>query len=232
MVNKQFINGTWIESDSDTTTEVRNPANLEQVTGVWPQGNQTDARRAIGAASAAYPKWKVIPSIQRADLFRKVMSAMDRRRDEIARMITAENGKPATREGYLAYQVREPLGVVSVICPWNYPFSVPARKIPPALMSGNTVVLKPAGLTPGVGKIFAELFEEAGFPPGVINVVVGGGSTVGAEFTKAPEVRAISFTGSHRGWSADSPGSCQLNEAYATRDGRQERAGGACRCRL
>lgn len=88
------------------------------------------------------------------------------------------------------------MGVVSVICPWNYPFSVPSRKVTPALMAGNTVVFKPAGLTPGVGRAFVALFEEAGFPPGVINMVVGGGSTVGAEFTSAKEIRAISFTGS------------------------------------
>jgi alpha-ketoglutaric semialdehyde dehydrogenase len=227
VVGKQFINGEWIESSAPGSTEVRNPANLDEVVGVWPDGDRVDARRAVAAASATFPSWKAMPAIRRADLLKRVLSAMDRRRDEIARAITMENGKtlkdshaevqssyreleyqiaegvrlpgemrPANRKGIMAYQVRVPLGVVSVICPWNYPFSVPCRKVPPALMAGNTVVMKPSGLTPGVGKLFVELFEEAGFPPGVINMVCGGGSTVGAELTTAPEIRAISFTGS------------------------------------
>ena len=108
------------------------------------------------------------------------------------------NGKstPSIREGILAYDVRRPLGVVSVISPWNFPFNVPCRKITPALMAGNTVVFKPSSLTPRTGELFVDLLHEAGFPPGVINFVTGGGSTVGTKLATAPQARALSFTGS------------------------------------
>ena len=103
---------------------------------------------------------------------------------------------PSIREGVFTYSVRRPLGVVSVISPWNFPFNVPARKITPALMSGNTCVFKPASLTPLTGMLFVELFHDAGFPPGVINFVTGGGSEVGNALVTSPDIRAISFTGS------------------------------------
>ncbi len=227
MTERQYINGAWIQSHGREVFEQRNPARLSEVTGVWPQGDIHDARAAIDAAGAAYPQWKALPAIRRADLLRAVLAAMDRRREEIARIITAENGKPmkdsraevqsayremefqigegvrlsgvtrpTARPGVFAYEKREPLGVVSVIAPWNFPFNVPGRKATPALMAGNTVVFKPASLTPRVGKVFVELFDEAGVPPGVINMVVGPGSTVGAEFTSSPHIRAVSFTGS------------------------------------
>ena len=103
---------------------------------------------------------------------------------------------PSSRAGVFAFSIREPLGVVSIITPWNFPWNVPGRKCTPALMAGNTVVFKPASLTPGVGRIFAELFVEAGLPPGVLNFVTGGGGTVGREMVENPAVKAVSFTGS------------------------------------
>jgi acyl-CoA reductase-like NAD-dependent aldehyde dehydrogenase len=103
---------------------------------------------------------------------------------------------PSERDGVLAYVVRQPLGVVSVLCPWNFPFNVPCRKCTPALMAGNTVVMKPSSLTPRTGALFVQLFEEAGIPPGVINCVTGDGSTVGDELVRHPAIRAVSFTGS------------------------------------
>ncbi|MBI2842905.1 MAG: aldehyde dehydrogenase family protein [Armatimonadetes bacterium] len=103
---------------------------------------------------------------------------------------------PSEREGVFAYSFRQPLGVVSIISPWNFPFNVPGRKCTPALMAGNTLVLKPASLTPRTGVCFVEAFEEAGLPPGVINLVTGDGSTVGDELVINPKIRAISFTGS------------------------------------
>lgn len=99
-------------------------------------------------------------------------------------------------DGTLAYIIRRPLGVVSIIAPWNFPFSVPGRKCVPALMAGNTVVLKPASLTPRTAVCFVRLFDEAGIPPGVINLVTGDGRTVGGELVANPKVKAISFTGS------------------------------------
>ena len=103
---------------------------------------------------------------------------------------------PSSERGVFAYSTRRPLGVVSIIAPWNFPIVVPGRKIAPALMAGNTVVFKPASLTPRTGHLFAEFFEAAGLPTGVFNFLTGGGSTVGHELTTHPAIRAVSFTGS------------------------------------
>ena len=103
---------------------------------------------------------------------------------------------PSASDATLAYVVRRPLGVVSVIAPWNFPFSVLGRKCVPALMAGNTVVLKPSSLTPGIGVRFAGLVEKAGIPAGVLNLVTGDGQTAGDELVAHPRVRAVSFTGS------------------------------------
>ncbi len=103
---------------------------------------------------------------------------------------------PAEREGVFAYSIRQPLGVVSVISPWNFPFNVICRKCVPALMGGNTVVLKPASLTPRTASFFVEALVEAGLPRGVLNFITGPGSTAGDELVVNPAIRAISFTGS------------------------------------
>ena len=103
---------------------------------------------------------------------------------------------PSAQEGVLAYSTRRPLGVVGVIAPWNFPFNVPVRKCVPALISGNTCVLKPAYLTPGTGAAFVKLFEDAGLPAGVLNFVTGNGSVTGKALVTSPKVKAISFTGS------------------------------------
>ncbi len=226
-MNKHYIAGRWVAPLAGGVSEHRNPADLDEVTGAWPDGSVEDVARAIEAAKEAFPQWRATPPIQRGDRFLALLSAMERRREEIARLITLENGKtlkdsraevqsslremqhqvaegvrmlgsihPSTKPDVLAYEKREPLGVVGIISPWNFPFNVPCRKGTPALMAGNSCILKPSGLTPGVGAILAELFEEAEFPPGVFNVVFGGGSTVGNALVQAPEVRAISFTGS------------------------------------
>ncbi len=105
---------------------------------------------------------------------------------------TVPSGKP----GVLAYTIRQPLGVAAIITPWNFPWNVPTRKATPALMAGNTVVLKPASLTPGVGRLFADLFAEAEFPPGVVNFVTGRGGDIGRELVDNAAVQAVSFTGS------------------------------------
>jgi len=103
---------------------------------------------------------------------------------------------PSAEQGVFAYSVRRPLGVASIISPWNFPFNVPGRKCTPALISGNTIVFKPASLTPGAGKAFVDVFVEAGLPKGVLNFVCGGGSTVGDEMITNPLVESVSFTGS------------------------------------
>lgn len=104
--------------------------------------------------------------------------------------------QPSRQAGVLAYQIRRPLGPIAVISPWNFPFNVPARKMTPALMAGNTCILKPAQLTPGSGEEFIRLFDEAGLPPGVVNFVTGSGRVVGEELVSNPAIQAITFTGS------------------------------------
>ncbi len=103
---------------------------------------------------------------------------------------------PSEREGVLAYSIRVPLGVVAVISPWNFPFNVPSRKITPALITGNTCILKPAGLTPGVGAEFVTLFDDAGLPRGVLNFLTGSGAVIGQALVENPAIKAITFTGS------------------------------------
>ena len=104
---------------------------------------------------------------------------------------------PSEVRDTFTYTIRRPIGVVGLITPWNFPWALPVWKIAPALVSGNTVVFKPAEITPATASLLVEIFEEAGLPPGVLNMVVGPGSSVGNAIVNAPETRAISFTGSN-----------------------------------
>lgn len=227
MEYRNYINGEWVAASDGATFEQRNPANLDEVTGLWPMSPRADATRAIEAAQAAFPAWRDLGVYKRSEYLKRALELMKERQQEIAEVLTLENGKtvresvveigaaikemeyqiheglrlcgrtaPSAMDGVFAYQMRVPLGVVSMISPWNFPFNVPGRKGTPALMAGNTVVFKPASLTPQTGMKFMELFVDAGLPPGVLNFVVGGGSTVGDELTVHPLIKAISFTGS------------------------------------
>ena len=227
MKYQNYIDGEWVDASDGKTFEQRNPADLDQVTGVWPSGTREDARRAIEAAHKAFPAWADLGVHGRAEYLSKALNVLRGRTEEIAAILTEENGKtldegraeagsaikemefqiaqgialcgetvPSAQKGVFAYSVRRPLGAVSVISPWNFPFNVPVRKGTPALISGNTMVFKPASLTPKAGKAYVDLYVEAGLPPGVLNFVCGGGSTVGEELITNPMVEAISFTGS------------------------------------
>ncbi len=224
---QNYINGQWVGSADGQTFEQRNPANLEHLTGEWPKGTRADAKAAIEAAHAAFPEWAGIGVHQRAEYLSRAVEVMKGQAEEIAAILTEENGKtldeartevgsavremefqiaqgislcgetvPSSQPGVFAYSVRRPVGVASIISPWNFPFNVPGRKCTPALISGNTIVFKPASLTPRAGKAFVDVFVAAGLPPGVLNFVCGGGSTVGEEMITNPLVEAISFTGS------------------------------------
>lgn len=229
MVNlkRNYINGAWVETGGGKTTEQRNPADLSEVTDIWPKASIQDTRTAIGAAQNAQPAWGRLTVYQRAEYLKRALASIRDRVDAIAEVITRENGKtlaeskgeiasaikemdfqineglrlpgevmPCERDGVLAYSVRRPLGVVAIITPWNFPFNVPCRKITPTLMAGNTCILKPAGLTPGVGAAFVQTFDDAGVPPGVLNFITGSGSEAGEELVINPTIKAISFTGS------------------------------------
>ena len=227
MTQQNYIDGNWVGAGDGSTFEQRNPANLDEVTGVWPKGTREDARQAIEAAHAAFGDWSGMSVHKRAEYLTRAVEVLKGKTDEIAATLTRENGKtlvesqtevrsaigemefqiaqgvsmcgevaPSATDGVFAYSVRRPLGVASIISPWNFPFNVPGRKCTPALISGNTIVFKPATLTPGAGKAFVDIFVEAGLPRGVLNFVCGGGSTVGDEMISNPLVESVSFTGS------------------------------------
>ena len=222
-----YINGQWEDMADHPTFEQRCPANLDEVTGLWPASTRGDAQRAIEAAQEAFGPWSRWTVQRRAAILKVAHEAMKRRRDEFAEILTRENGKtltesrteidsailemefqihegvrvygqtaPSSMDGVFAYSTRQPLGVVAIISPWNFPFNVPGRKITPALMAGNTCVFKPASLTPQTGLKFVELFVEAGLPAGVLNFITGSGGTLGHELVTHSLVKAISFTGS------------------------------------
>jgi alpha-ketoglutaric semialdehyde dehydrogenase len=224
---RNYIGGRWADSSSGQLLEHHDPADLTRITCRFQRSSHDDAKQAIQAALIAQPQWASMPVAKRAAILTKVLQAIIRRRDELAQVLTEENGKtlaeslgeidaaikemdwqiaegrrlygdtvPSEREGVFAYSIRQPLGVVSVISPWNFPFNVPCRKCTPALVTGNAVVFKPASLTPRTGMCFVEAYEEAGLPAGVLNMVTGDGSTVGDELVTNPDIKAISFTGS------------------------------------
>ena len=224
---KNYIKGQWLDASTHDTFEQRNPSRLSEVTGLFPLSSKEDTMLAIEAAQSAFTEWKILSPFARAKYLKKVLALMIERREDIARIITLENGKivsdslgeidsaiaemefqineglrlfgetvPVSIDGVFAYTVKEPLGVVSVISPWNFPFNVPVRKIIPALMAGNTCVFKPASLTPQTGYMFTKLFDDGGVPAGVLNMITGSGSVVGNILVTDPRIKAISFTGS------------------------------------
>jgi len=224
---QNYVNGKWVSATSGKTFPQNNPARLSEVTGHYQSSSVEDTRRAIDAAEAAYPAWRDTRVPARAEILKKALNLMIERREEMAKVLTLENGKtlaeargeinsaikemeyqiaegvrmcgqtmPVSLPGVFAYSVRQPLGVVGIISPWNFPFNVPGRKCTPALVAGNTCVFKPASLTPQTGTQFTKLFADAGLPPGVLNFVTGSGREVGDVIVTDPRVKAISFTGS------------------------------------
>ena len=221
-----FINGEWAAADSGRTTEIRNPANGELL-GKVPDMGAAEARRAIDAAHAAMPGWAKKTAGERAKLMRKWFDLMMANVEDLAVIMTAEQGKPlAESRGEIAYAasfiewfaeegkrlygdiipghqadkrimvLRQPVGVVATITPWNFPAAMITRKAGPALGAGCPIVIKPAPQTPFSALAMAELALRAGIPPGVVNVVTGDAIAIGGEFTGNEKVRKLSFTGS------------------------------------
>jgi acyl-CoA reductase-like NAD-dependent aldehyde dehydrogenase len=208
----------------DGTLEVLEPA-TEAVLEAVPRADVGDVDAAVAAAKAAFPAWRAIAPAARAEHLRALADGLEAARDELALLEARNAGKPiADAEGEIgmvietfryysgaperllgdtipaaggqAFTVREPLGVVGLIVPWNFPLTIAAWKLGPALAAGNTVVLKPAELTPLTAVRFAEIAAEAGIPDGVISVVVGPGRTCGQRLVEHPDVAKIAFTGS------------------------------------
>jgi succinate-semialdehyde dehydrogenase / glutarate-semialdehyde dehydrogenase len=224
--SQAYINGQWINADSGETFAVVNPATGETIAQVAHCG-AAETRRAIEAAQQAQVSWRQKTAKERANLLRAWFNLMMAHQEDLAHILTAEQGKPlAEARGEIAYGanyiewfaeeakriygdtipqpsndkrlvcIKQPVGVVACITPWNFPNAMLTRKIAPALASGCTVVCKPANATPLSAFAFAALAERAGIPAGVINIVVGDTGEIGRELTDNPIVRKLTFTGS------------------------------------
>lgn len=223
---KAYINGEWVDGDDGSTFSVINPANGQSIAEVASCGT-AETRRAIEAAEAAFISWRKRSTKERGAILRKWYNLMMDAQDDLAQILTAEQGKPlAEAAGEVAYGasyiewfaeegkrlygdtipapdsskrvivIKQPVGVVACITPWNFPNAMLTRKIAPALAAGCTVVCKPANATPLSAFAFVELAERAGVPPGVINIVAGRTAEIGEELTANPTVRKLTFTGS------------------------------------
>ncbi|MFZ9037099.1 MAG: NAD-dependent succinate-semialdehyde dehydrogenase [Gammaproteobacteria bacterium] len=223
---KAYINGQWVDADSGETVAVTNPANGEVIAQV-AKCSTAETRRAIEAAAEAFIEWRQRTAKERAACLRKWFNLMMDAQEDLALIMTLEQGKPlAESRGEIAYGanyiewfaeeakriygdtipqpsndkrivcIKQPVGVVACITPWNFPNAMLTRKIAPALAAGCTVVCKPANATPLSAYAFTELAERAGVPPGVINMVTGETAAIGKELTSNPIVRKLTFTGS------------------------------------
>jgi succinate-semialdehyde dehydrogenase / glutarate-semialdehyde dehydrogenase len=221
-----FIDGRWVQADNGATLAVHNPATGEQL-GLVPDVGAAETRRAIEAASRALPGWAAKTAKERAVLLRRWFDLMLAHQEDLAVLMTAEQGKPlAESKGEIVYAasfidwfaeegrrlygdiipshqadkrilvLRQPVGVVAAITPWNFPAAMITRKAGPALAAGCTIVIKPAPETPYSAFAMAELADRAGIPKGVLNVVTGEATAVGGEMTSNPAVRKMTFTGS------------------------------------
>ncbi|WP_205700603.1 aldehyde dehydrogenase family protein [Croceicoccus sediminis] len=221
---RYYIDGQWTDPVSARMAEVVDPATASPVAPI-ALGSAADAERAILAARRAFPDWSNSSVALRLDLLRKILAGLIARKDEIGDAISAEMGAPTALarsaqagsgpqhfaevirvlESYEFSQAmgttlirREPIGVCTLITPWNWPMNQVATKVAPALAAGCTMVLKPSELAPLDAVILAEIIDEAGVPPGVFNLVHGTGEDMGATLTGHPEVDMVSFTGSTR----------------------------------
>lgn len=221
-----YIDGQWVNAASGAIIEVNNPATGETIATV-PELAGDEVAGAIDAANAAWVSWRKTTGKERCNLMHRWFSLMLEHQEDLARLMTLEQGKPlAESRGEIAYAasflewfgeeakriygdvmghpqpgkrivvLKQPIGVVGAITPWNFPTAMITRKCAPALAAGCTVVIKPASQTPLSALALAELAERAGIPKGVVNIVTGKGSTIGSELTTSPIVRKISFTGS------------------------------------
>ncbi|MCC7017484.1 MAG: NAD-dependent succinate-semialdehyde dehydrogenase [Rhodospirillales bacterium] len=224
--DKAYIDGAWTDADSRATFAVANPATGARL-GQVPKMGRAEAKRAIAAAAKAMPAWAKRTAKDRAGILRKWNDLILEHKEDLARLMTAEQGKPlAEAKGEVVYGasfvewfaeegkriygdtipahapdkrllvLKQPVGVVAAITPWNFPNAMITRKCAPALAAGCTVVIKPAEDTPYSALALAELADRAGFPKGTINVLTGVAEEIGAEMTSNPTVRKISFTGS------------------------------------
>ena len=224
---KNFINGEWVAPRGGKTLENRNPANTDEVVGVFPLSSEEDVNAAVSAAKEAYKTWRLMPAPKRAEILFRAAELLVKRKEEFSRDMTREMGKvlaetrgdvqeaidmtyymagegrrlfgqttPSELPNKFAMSLRQSIGVCGLITPWNFPMAIPAWKMMPALVCGNTLVIKPAEDTPLSTYNLVEILIEAGLPSGVVNLVGGDGPGAGAALTKHAGVPVVSFTGS------------------------------------
>jgi len=224
---KNVVDGKWLAAKSGKTFENRNPANRNDVIGLFPASGAEDADAAVQAAKKAFASWRLVPAPKRGEMLYRVGELLRKYKEDLARIETREMGKvlketrgdvqegidcafyvagegrrlfgettPAELPNKFAMSVRTPVGVCALITPWNFPLAIPTWKLFPALICGNAVILKPAEETPHTAARFVEILNEAGIPPGVVNLVHGRGEEVGAALVHHRDVQLVSFTGS------------------------------------
>lgn len=221
-----FIDGGWCAADNGAALQVTNPATSEKL-GSIPNMGVSETRRAIAAAAAALPSWRARTAKERALIMRRWFDLMTENQEDLATLMTAEQGKPlAESKAEILYAaafiewfgeeakrlygdiipghqvdkrimvLRQPVGVVAAITPWNFPSAMITRKAGPALAAGCTLVCKPATQTPYSALALAELARRAGVPKGVFNMITGSATAIGGEMSGNPTVRKLTFTGS------------------------------------
>ena len=219
-----YINGEWV---SGATFENRNPANTDDVVGLFTSGTPAGVNRAADAAQAAFPAWSSMNGPARGALLTKVADILDLKFDQLGAEMTREEGKtlpeakgevrrainifryfagegarmpghlvPSERDRVHMFAIRKPVGVCGLVTPWNFPSAIPAWKLAPALICGNTVVIKPASASPLSAWRIVEACHEAGIPKGVVNFIAGSGGALGSALVNAAPIKAVSFTGS------------------------------------
>ncbi|MGH8229232.1 MAG: aldehyde dehydrogenase family protein [Steroidobacteraceae bacterium] len=227
--HKLFINNEWVDPEAGGTIDVINPATGKSFAKA-AAGGAADIDKAVRAARAAFETgpWPAMPPVERARLIWKLADAVEAAADEIAYILSLDNGMPMAMAKFggalgtarnlrylagwcgkidgavptcsepnkLAYTLKEPVGVVGAITPWNFPFAMEADKVGQAMAAGCTLVLKPAELTPLGAILLGRLVQEAGIPPGVVNIVTGYGDPAGKALVEHPDVDKIAFTGS------------------------------------
>lgn len=225
--HKNRLNGQWSDSSSGRSYEIYNPADLRELVHCYPLSEDKDVLAGAESAASYQPVWSKTPIAEKSAIMRRAGRLIDENRQQIAELITRENGKLLSESfaeidstiAELEFQVGEgerqfgranqshkggawgltrvePLGVVSVIIPWNFPFNVPFRKLVPALMAGNTAILKPASQTAGVGEMVVHMLTEAGLPTEALQFVTGSGGELSDVLVGSDSIKAVTFTGS------------------------------------
>ncbi len=226
-VYQNFIGGKWRAARSGETFASTNPANTQEIIGLYPKSSPADLEDAIDAAVKAQPGWAATPAPERGEILLRTALLLEQRKEELATLMTREMGKilretrgdvqiaidvakymagegrraeghtyPSASPNKFDMTVRQPLGIIGIITPWNFPIAIPAWKTFPALLAGNAVILKPASDTPLLSLKLAEIMQEAGLPDGVLNVITGPGGSLGDALASNKRVNMISLTGS------------------------------------